>query len=292
MIEGEAPPPDRISAEGPKDNKNRIITQLRKVSTVVSSVNQEQIQMGPNRFNLKVQDLIYLGNGYIDWLDANRDKVPDEATFRAVASLAKSSLLLNSKHYRRVAKQTRNYIQSQPELEVLNPTGKQNTPWSGIETILSGTLFNDARERYREEILKRAGELTKTGELTPLHFNHLKRFLFDIENRHPGGQTVSSYITFHAAEIQKWAPLSLADFQALALGRLGNYVGVLSQNEALRTLEAEVTSIKPSDPLRHRLTKKTEYHDRTKKLTFIRDLRFGRINVDQLKSELAERNKV
>lgn len=290
MQEGEAPNPNTISSEGPKDNQNKIIAQLRKVSSVVSSVNQEQIQMGPNRFNLKVRGLIHLGNGYIEWLDANRDKVPDEETFRAVASLARSSLFLNFKYYEKAAKKIRAYIQSQPELERLNAPGKQGSPWLGFETILSGILFNDARERYREEVLQKAGELAETGDLMPTHFNHLKRYLFDTVSRRPGDQTAYSYIALHAADIGRWAPLSLQDFQAFVLSRLGNYVGVLSQNESLRKLEEELSSIKPNDLLRHRLTAKTGYHDRAKKLAFVRDVRFKRIDVDKLKSEIAARD--
>lgn len=275
-----------LTPEGLQDNKSRIIAQLKRVSRVVSEANREQAQRESNPFTVKVNDLGKLGNGYIMWLDTNRDKVPDDKTFQAIASLAKTSLLLNLEQYVRTIREIGEYVKSQPELDALNPPGKKDGPWVGIKEVLYYTSFNDAREQFREGVLQGARSLIAAGELNPRLLDHIERFLVDPQKRLPH-QFIAEYVARHVTDLQQWVPLTLENFKAYVATRLGNINGDLSENTFLKQMDEEIASIKPDNLQAVNVTRRTKYMDRQAKLAFIRDLRFGRENIGNVNREIA-----
>lgn len=145
-------------------------------------------------------------------------------------------------------------------------------------------MNNDIREQFREGILKRAKELIETGDFSPRDVDHLERFLLDPKGRVPS-EFVKEYVQLHISEIKQWSALSLDDFQEYVITRSGNLDGDISQNNFLRQLDEEIASIKPDDLKGLNI----KYADRQKKLAFIRDFRFGRINSEEIKIEVGKR---
>lgn len=284
------PKPDAriISTEGPKDNKNALIAQLRKIHAVVSETNDEIMAEGSTPFNERAKILIKLGADYTDWLDANKDKVPDDKTFKNIVAMAKSAMLMNIKQYVAAVQPIGQFVSSDAALNELNPPGKQDGPWSGIKEVLYHTPSNDAREKLREGILMQAKELVAAGELDPRQLDHMERFLVDPKGR-PPSQFIPEYIATHAGDIVQWSPLGIEDFQGYVITNLGIQTGDLSRNDFLRRLDEELASIKPENLKSVEATKKTQYADREKKLAFIRDLRFGRIDFEEVKANAAKR---
>jgi len=86
--------------EGPRDNKNRIISRLKNISRIVATQNEDQSKGAETKtFNTRVAELIKLGNGYTSYLETHIDEIADEKTFQAIATLAKTSLLMNIEQY-------------------------------------------------------------------------------------------------------------------------------------------------------------------------------------------------
>jgi len=274
-----------LSNEGPRDNKNRIVSRLKNISKIVDSVNQEQSKgTEQHPFNIRTSELVKLGNGYTTYLENHADEITDEKTFQAIASLAKTSLLMNIEQYGVTIRNISGFVEQHPELNELNPPKKQDGPWSGIKETLYYSSNNDIREQFREGILTRASEDIQSGDFSPRDVDHLERFLVDPQGRMPG-QFIPEYIAAHAGEIKIWSPSALDIFQEHVINKIGDNPGNLSQNEYLKQLDEEIASIKPND-----LQKvSVQFADRQAKLAFIRDLRFGRVDFDMVKSEAKKR---
>lgn len=277
------------SKEGPRDNKNRIITRLKNISKIVTSANEEQSKDAESHpFNVRATELVKLGNGYTSYLETHIDEIIDEKTFQAIASLTKTSLLMNIKQYALTIRGIGDFVAQHPELDNLNPQGKNDGPWSNIKETLYFSLNNDVREQFREGILKRAKELIQTGEFSPRDVDNLERFLSDPKGRLPS-EFIPEYLEQHASEIGQWTPLSLADFQEHVVTRLGNLQRDISQNDYLKQLDEEIASIKPKNLQESKALAKVKYIDREKKLAFIRDLRFGRVDFEIVKGDVAKK---
>ena len=165
-----------LAAENPRDNKNRIISRLKNISQIVSSTNEEQAKHAESHaFNDRTTALLKLGNGYIQYLETHIDEITDEKTFQTIASLAKTSLLMNIEQYALTIRGISIYVSQHAELNDLNPQGK-NGPWSNIKEALYFSVNNDIREKFRERILTRAKELIQNGEFSLRDVDHLERF--------------------------------------------------------------------------------------------------------------------
>ncbi|MBI4225874.1 hypothetical protein HY612_02065 [Candidatus Roizmanbacteria bacterium] len=279
----------QIAAERPQDDKNRVITRLKKISSATQKALAEQKLGNENHvFNQKADQVIELGDAYTKYLeDHMSDPDLNAEIFNRIAFLAKNSLLMNIEPYVAAISERfhqnqfiADYIKQHSELAALD-TGGKGGPWSGIKEPLYFSAHNDIRERYREAIIRYAQDLIASGDFSPRDVDHLERFLVGPQGRMPS-EYIPEYLRQHASEIQQWTPLSLNDFQEYVVAHLGNYQGEMSQNDFLRQLDEEIASIKPKDI-------KGKYSDRVKKLAFIRDLRFGRVNIDELKTEVVKR---
>lgn len=274
-----------LQSEGPKDNKNRIITRLKNVSKAVSSVHTEQSKGAEQSpFNVRVSELIKLGDGYTTYLETHADEISDEKTFQAIASLAKTSLLMNIEQYVATIRSIGDFVAHHPELNDLNPPGKPDGPWSNIKEALYYSTNNDIREHFREGILTRVHDDIQSGDFNPRDVDHLERFLVDPKGRLPS-EFIPEYVAAHAKEIKVWSPVTLDIFQEQIIGEIGADSENLSQNERLKQLDEEIASIKPKDLQKSNI----QFLDREKKLAFIRDLRFGRVDVGAVKAEVAKR---
>lgn len=277
------------SKEGPRDNKSRIITRLKNIGKIVASANEEQKSKGAETpFNVRAAELVKLGNGYTSYLETHIDEITDEKTFQAIASLAKTSLLMNIEQYASTIRSISDFFTKHQELNNLNPPGIKDGPWSKIKEVLYFSSNNDVREQFREGILIRARELIQSGEFSPRDVDHIERFLNDPKGRLPS-EFIPEYVEQHASEIQQWTPLSSEDFQEYVITRLKNFEGNISQNDYLRQLDEEIASIKPKNLQESKSLAKIKYVDREKKLAFIRDLRFGRVDFGIVKKEVAQR---
>lgn len=274
-----------LQSEGPKDNKNRIIARLKNISGIVSAVNKEQSKESEkDPFNIRVSELVKLGDGYTNYLEAHADEIPDEKTFQAIASLAKTSMLMNIEQYVSTIGGIRDYVAAHPELNDLNPPRKADGPWANLKLALYYSSNNDIREQFREGVISRAGELIQSKEFSVRDVDHLERFLVDPQGRAPE-QFIPEYVTAHKGEIRQWAPLEVEAFQEHVLQVIGNYDGSLSQNVYLKQLDEEIASIKTDHLKGHNI----QFPDRQRKLAFIRDLRFGRVDLEAVKLDIAKR---
>lgn len=283
---GEAPP--AITSEQPPDDKNRIINRLKNISNVVSEAYREQSKSGEQSpFNQRAGQLIQLGNNYISYLEAHANEFNDNKIFQAVGMLAKTSLLMSIEQYAATIRGIAEYVSQHPELNDLNPPGKKDGPWANIKEALYYTVNNDTREQYRERILAKAQLLIVAGDFSVRDVDHLERFLVDPQGRLPS-QFIPEYIEQHAADLRSWLPLGQDDFLQFVIDRLSNYQGEMSENPPLRQLDEELASIKPKD-IQEKSLVKTRYQDREKKLALVRDLRFGRADINKIKAEVSVR---
>ncbi len=274
-----------LSSEGPKDNKNKLISRLKNLSKIVDSVNKEQSKGAEQHpFNVRTTELIKLGNGYTAYLEAHADEITDEKTFQAIASLAKTSLLMNIEQYATTIRGIGDFVAQHPELNDLNPPGKSDGPWSNIKEALYYSTNNDIREQFRENILTRAHEDIQNGDFNPRDVDHLERFLVDPNGRTPS-EFIPEYVSAHMGEIKAWSPTPLDVFQEQVINKIGTNLENLSQNEYLKQLDEEIASIKPKDLQKISI----QFVDRPTKLAFIRDLRFGRVDVKLVKTEVEKR---
>ncbi len=283
-------------AEKPQDDKNRIIARLKNISSATQRALADQKQENETHaFNQKAERVIELGNAYTQYLEAHMaDSDMNSEIFQRIAFLAKNSLLMNIEPYvaaisaRFPANQfIVEYLKQHPDLVALDQGGSTG-PWSGIKESLYFTTHNDIRERYREAIIRYTKDLITSREFSPRDVDHLERFLVDVKGRIPS-EFIPEYIEQHAAEIQQWSALNLNDFQEYIVARLENFQGEMPQNDFLRQMDEKIASIKPKNLQEAKTSTKTKYLDREKKLAFIRDLRFGRINIEELKMEVAKR---
>lgn len=274
-----------LQSEGPKDNKNKIIARLKNISKIVGGVNMEQSKGAEKHpFNVRASELVKLGDGYTKYLESHADEITDEKTFQAIASLAKTSLLMNIEQYAATIRGIGDFVATHPELNELNPPGKTDGPWGNIKEALYYSSNNDIREQFREGILTRAREAIQSGEFSPRDVDHLERFLVDPQGRLPS-EFIPEYITAHVGEIKTWSPTTLDVFQEQVIEKIGANQGDLSQNTYLKQLDEEIASIKPKDLQKASI----QFVDRQSKLAFIRDLRFGRVDLDAMKAEVAKR---
>lgn len=274
-----------LQPEGPKDNRNKIIGRLKNISKIVDSVNQEQsIGAEQHPFNIRTSELVKLGDAYTTYLEIHAAEITDEKTFQAIASLAKTSFLMNIEQYAATIRGIGDFVARHPELNELNPPGKPDGPWSNIKEALYYSTNNDIREQFREGILSRAKDDIQNGDFNPRDVDHLERFLVDPKERLPS-EFIPEYVATNVSEIKTWSPVTLDIFQEQVIGRIGVNKENLSQNEYLKQLDEEIASIKPKDLQKSNI----QYIDREKKLAFIRDLRFGRLDVDIVKAEVAKR---
>lgn len=170
-----------LQSEGPKDNKNKIIGRLKNLSKIVGSVNQEQSKGAEQHpFNTRTSELVKLGDAYTAYLEAHVDEITDEKTFQAIASLAKTSLLMNIEQYAVTIRGIGDFVVQHPELNELNPPGKPDGPWSNIKEALYYSTNNDIREQFREGILTRTSEDIQSGDFNPRDVDHLERFLVSV----------------------------------------------------------------------------------------------------------------
>jgi len=275
----------QLSSEGPKDNKNKIVARLKNISKIVNMVNAEQGKEAKQHpFNTRASELVKLGDEYTQYLESHADEIPDEGTFQAIASLAKSSMLMNIEQYATTIRGIGDFVAAHPELNDLNPPGKTDGPWGNIKEALYYSANNDIREQFRESILTRAQEAIQNGEFSPRDVDHLERFLVDPKGRLPS-EFIPEYITTHIGEIKKWSPTTIDIFQEQVIEQVGDNHGDLSQNPYLKQLDEEIASIKPKDLQKASV----QFLDRQSKLAFIRDLRFGRVDYEEVKSEAIKR---
>lgn len=274
-----------LQSEGPKDNKNKIIARLKNIGNIVSTVSAEQSKGNEQHpFNVRASELVKLGDGYTKYLETHADEIPDEGTFQSIATLAKASFFMNIKQYVQSIRSIGGFVDTHPELNNLNPIGEVDGPWAKITEALYYSSNNDIREQFREGIISRAGELIQSNDLNIRDFDHLERFLVDPQGRLPK-EFIPEYVTTHVGEIKQWAPLKMEAFQEHVMEKIGSYDGSLSQNEYLQKLDEEIASIQTEDLKKPNI----QFPDRQAKLAFIRDLRFGRINPDTMKAEIAKR---
>lgn len=274
-----------LSNEGPKDNKNRIISRLKNISKIVGSVNQEQSKGAEQHpFNVRASELVKLGDGYTTYLETHADEITDEKTFQAIASLAKTSLLMNIEQYRTTIQKMSEYVKDHQELNNLNIPG-DTSPWNNITEALYYSKHNDIREKFRESILLKAKDDIKSGEFDIRDVDHIERFLTDPKDGRTPKEFIPEYIGQYIKEIRQWSPLTIDMFQEHVVSQIENFQGDLSQNEYLKQLDEEIASIKQKNLQKVSL----QFADRQEKLAFIRDLRFGRVNLDEVKSEVAKR---
>lgn len=274
-----------LQSEGPKDNKNKIIGRLKNISKIVASVSKEQSTGAEQHpFNVRTAELVKLGDGYTTYLETHADEITDEKTFQAIASLAKTSLLMNIEQYAVTIRGIGDFVSQHPKLNDLNPPGKPDGPWSNIKEALYYSTNNDIREQFREGILTKAHEDIQSGDFNPRDVDHLERFLVDPKGRLPS-EFIPEYVAAHAGEIKVWSPSTLDIFQEQVIGKIGINKENLSQNEYLKQLDEEIASIKPKDLQKSNI----QFVDREKKLAFIRDLRFGRLDVDVIRAEVVKR---
>ena len=265
------------------DDRSSIINRLKNISTAVSDARGEQNKEAEqNPFNQQAQKLIKLGNSYIDYLEAHSGEITDPKIFQAIASLAKTSLVMNIEQYAVTIKGIGDYVTQHPQLNDLNPPGKKDGPWSNIKEALYFTKNNDAREQYRERILTKAQLLIIGEEFSPRDVDHLERFLTDPQGR-PPSEFIPGYIEEHAADLQQWLPLRLEEFQKFVADRSGDDKGKMADNPFLRQLDEEIASIKQKNLQDSKTLSKVQFPDRQKKLAFIRDIRFGRAAIPRVR---------
>jgi hypothetical protein len=263
--------PPRESVQRPPfkespDDRNRMVSRLKHVSTAVSDAYIEQSKGAEqNPFNLQAGRLIQLGNGYITYLEAHSKEITDPKIFQAIAILAKISLLMNIEQYAVTIRGIGDYVSQHPQLNDLNPPGKIDGPWANIKETLYFTKNNDVREQFRERVLNKAQLLITAGEFNPREVDHLERFLVDSQGRLPS-EFVPEYVTQHAADIQRWLPLNFEDFQRFTVEKLANFQGEISESTFLKRLDEEIASIKPKNIQESKTLSKTKYEDREKNL--------------------------
>ncbi len=281
--------PPVYTAEGPRDNKNRIIARLKNISRVVTSVNEAQSESAKaHPSNIRAAELVKLGNGYTAYLEAHIDEVADDKTFQAIASLAKTSMLMNIEQYAATIRGISGFVAQHQELNNLNPQGKTDGPWSNIKEALYFSSNNDVREQFREGILSGAKALIESGDFDARDVDHLERFLSDPKGRLPS-EFIPEYLERHTDAIRQWTPLTLDDFQEHVVTHIGDLQGDISQNGYLKQLDEEIASIKPKNLQESKALAKTRFVEREKKLAFIRDLRFGRVDIEVVKRDVAKR---
>lgn len=152
--------------------------------------------------------------------------------------------------------------------------------------------FNDEREAFRELLIRKIQEADpqNTGEGKTLQ--HLERFLPFEEDAQNLDDSISKYLAKeYENSISRWISLELNDFKKYTLEELGvkGQEG-LKENVFLKKTEEELASIK-SAQVNEFAGKSISYKDREQKLKFIRDLRFDRVAIAELKKQLQEAKK-
>jgi len=283
--------PNPINGHRPENSKKeQSLNYLLGVRDVVFNTVEELGNKygAENPFSIRMVNLLDLGDRYIEYLKTHRENL-DKKNFSSIVRMANNSFLFNIKLFKMTEGEMAQFREKNPgfhDLKYLSDK-EEGSVWKNSKQVLYDPEYNDVREYFREGIIKKVQDNPATkNTFNCSSLDHLERFLplgGTIENLN---SLLQQYIQENQESIEGWASLPLADFQKYIAGLIPDESEDLPQLENLKKIEEELASIK-LDHLKQATGKNIRYPDRAKKLKFIRDLRFGRIDLDNFKKEFS-----
>jgi len=211
-------------------------------------------------FFKKAKELRGLAGQYLLFLRKEGETI-GLSEFQTILWMVKSCLFLNIKTFKMAERKLGDFRATNPEFESLNSPGTNKEPWKGIKAVLYGPEFNDSREQYRELVRPLARKYL--DQFDDGQLDHLERFL-PIDYSQVGlRESVQAHLRENLPKIEKWARMSLEEFE--------EWIKTLSEND-LKLLDEELASLNNKQDFS---SVKWRIKYKPKKLRAVRQLRFG-----------------
>lgn len=229
-----------------------------------------------------------------DYLKKEKDNLSDES-FNNIARHIDAFMKMNVKIMRQTEGGKPFLFSELSEIdEYITLSNFEAESSNKLSYFLYNPIFNNFREVLREGITKNILEKKLSDKMRIESLSHLKIFLDFEEGTGDLNESIMLYLQRnYKDEVPVWLPLKMIDFKKYILNLISkNDNESLSEMEDLIRIEKELTSIKENHISAH-ANKSVSYSERAKKIRFIQDLRFDRVNVKDLNKRIQkeENNK-